>query len=67
MRPASSMSTLMPAVASWKAAMPPEAPLPTTITSHGPEDGLMDAASLRDSSVIAASSRSRVLSTGGHL
>src|SRR5258707_10522078 len=64
MRPASSMSTLMPAVASWNAAMPPEAPLPTTITSQGPEVGLMDAASLRDSSVMARRSRSRVLSAG---
>src|SRR6267142_2313568 len=43
MRPASSMSTLIPAVASWKAAMPPEAPLPTTMTSHGPEVGWLAA------------------------
>src|SRR5690349_4914797 len=40
--------------------MPPAAPLPTTITSQGPESGLMDAASRRDSSVMAASSRSSV-------
>src|SRR3954466_6876716 len=60
MRPASSTRTLMPAVGSWKAAMPPAAPLPTTITSQGPESGLIDAASLRDSSVMAARSRSSV-------
>src|SRR6185295_8444292 len=62
MRPASSISTLTPAVASWNAAMPPAAPLPTTITSHCPVPGLIDAASLRDSSVTA--SRSRVGSAG---
>src|ERR1051325_5544431 len=40
--------------------MPPAAPLPTTIPSQGPESGLMEAASFRDSSVMAARSRSRV-------
>src|SRR5947207_4243879 len=40
--------------------MPPAAPLPTTITSQGPESGLMEAASWRDASVIAARSRSSV-------
>src|SRR5687768_5354444 len=60
MRPASSISTLMPAVASWNAAMPPAAPLPTTITSQREEPGLMGAASLRDSSVMAVRSRSSV-------
>ena len=54
MRPASSMRTLTPAVASWKAAMPPAAPLPTTMTSHFPEPGLIAAARRRDSSVTAA-------------
>src|SRR5687768_4909178 len=60
MRPASSTSTLTPAMASWNAAMPPAAPLPTTMTSHCVEPGLTAAASRRDSSVTAARSRSRV-------
>ena len=60
MRPASSISTLMPAVASWNAAMPPAAPLPTTITSQRPLPGLTAAAILRDSSRTAARSRSSV-------
>src|SRR5687767_13406425 len=64
MRPASSTSTLMPATASWYAAMPPAAPLPTTIASQGPEPGVMDAARRRDSSRIAARSRSSVGSAG---
>src|SRR5262245_48350288 len=52
----------MPAVASRNEAIPPAAPLPTTIASQGPEDGVMDAASLRDSSVMAGRSRSSVRS-----
>src|SRR6185503_18049088 len=67
-RPASSISTLMPAVASWKAAMPPAAPLPTTITSQRPLPGLTAAAILWDSAVTAAMSRSSVGSAAmGHL
>src|SRR5687767_2165031 len=62
MRPASSTSTFTPAMASWNAAIPPAAPLPTTITSQRAVPGLMAAASRRDSSVTAARSRSRVRS-----
>ena len=43
----------MPAVASWNAAMPPAAPVPTTITSHLPVFGVMAVESLRDSLVMA--------------
>src|SRR5437879_10014706 len=64
MRPASSISTFTPAVASWKAAMPPAAPLPTTITSQVPEPGLMVEASRFDSSRLAERSMSRVGSAG---
>jgi hypothetical protein len=39
-RPASSSSTLTPAIASWKAAIPPAAPLPTTIASQRSLPGL---------------------------
>src|SRR6188768_3848429 len=44
--------------------MPPAAPLPTTIASQGPEFGVIDAASRRDSSSTAARSRSSVGSAG---
>src|SRR5262249_4581165 len=52
-RPASSARTLMPAVASWYAATPPAAPVPTTMTSQAGAPGLTAAAWRRDSSVIA--------------
>src|SRR5437870_4659460 len=64
MRPASSISTFTPAVASWKAAMPPAAPLPTTMMSQVPEPGLMVEASRFDSSRLAERSMSRVGSAG---
>src|SRR5215510_8345574 len=49
-RPASSSSTLTPAIASWKAAIPPAAPLPTTMTSQRSLPGLIESASRFDSS-----------------
>src|SRR5262245_32326184 len=64
MRPASSMSTLTPAVASWKAAMPPAAPLPTTMTSQVPDPGLMVEARRRDSARLSDRSMSSVGSAG---
>src|SRR5262245_59102889 len=54
MRPASSSSTFTPAIASWNAAIPPAAPLPTTMTSHCADPGVIDAASLRGSCVIGS-------------
>src|SRR5687767_9319377 len=60
MRPASSARTLSPDMASWYEAMPPAAPVPTTITSQGPLFGVIVRASVRDSSRTAARSRSRV-------
>jgi hypothetical protein len=41
---------LTPAIASWNAAMPPAAPLPTTMTSQRSLPGLIDSASRFDSS-----------------
>src|SRR5437899_12549673 len=64
MRPASGLRTFATAVASWEAAMPPAAPLPTTITSQVPEPGLMVEASRFDSSRLAERSMSRVGSAG---
>src|SRR6266852_5290633 len=49
-RPASSNSTLTPAIASWNAAIPPAAPLPTTMTSQRSLPGLIESASRFDSS-----------------
>src|SRR6059036_2812784 len=49
-RPASSNSTLTPAIASWNAAMPPAAPLPTMMTSQRSLPGLIESASRFDSS-----------------
>src|SRR5690606_19382270 len=39
-RPASSISTFPPAMASWNAAIPPAAPEPTTMTSYGSRPGV---------------------------
>src|SRR5213592_1832747 len=50
MRPASSSSTLTPAIASWNPAIPPAAPLPTTMTSQRSLPGLIESASRADSS-----------------
>src|SRR5215510_11995536 len=49
-RPASSSSTFTPAIASWNAAMPPAAPLPTTMTSQRSLVGVIESASRFDSS-----------------
>jgi hypothetical protein len=46
---------LTPAVASWKAAMPPAAPEPTTITSQACEPGMIAAACRRDAARCSAS------------
>src|SRR4029453_9796619 len=61
MRPASSNSTFTPAIASWNAAIPPAAPLPTTITSQRSLPGLIESASRFDSS----SARVKLTSRGG--
>ncbi len=63
----------MPAVASWKAAMPPAAPEPTMITSQGPESGVTffdiacDSASTDDRSMSSDSVGLRTCGRAGGL